>query len=103
MSLKATWRIRRSPGGRISSKCVDSDSNRATRYLGRKGHYLCWRKVKQMEVDGKLAKATLIVSDRSDADIQSLKLERTKSRLAALSVSVPTTKFGRGMAEISPK
>jgi hypothetical protein len=56
-----------------------------------------------MEVDGKLAKATLIVSDCSDVDIQSLKLECTKSRLAALSVSVPTTKFGKGMAEISPK
>jgi hypothetical protein len=59
--------------------------------------------VKQIEVDGKLAKATLIVSDRSDAGIQTLKLERTKSRLAALSVGVPTTKFGKEMAEISPK
>jgi hypothetical protein len=103
MSLKATWRIRRSPGGRISSKCVDSDFNRATKYLGGKEHYLCWRKVKRVEVDGKLAKATLIVSDCSDGDIQSLKLERTKSRLAALSVGVPMTKFGKGMAEISPK
>jgi hypothetical protein len=59
--------------------------------------------MKQMEEDKKLAKATLIVSDCSDTDIQSPKLEHTKSKLAALSVSVPMTKFGQGMAELSPK
>jgi hypothetical protein len=50
--------------------------------------------------DGKLAKAALIISDCLDADIRSLKYERTKSRVAALSVRIPMIKFGQGMAKI---